>query len=484
MKSVYILIIALFTAGSALAYEGEPYVTPDSWSKHVTANGVQASSKGITLGGANLKIGLTTRAKIRFSEETDSNIYQYARARASDIALGSGHVNINLNVRGAWDSERSLSPNEYHVYYDAMDQSRGSNDLDFRIYQANVEFADVVKGTNLQLGRLYLSTFEGYKIDGGNIEYAPCDFFKINAFYGLPVSYYSNLNTQVMGGGIDIPIEASGTRVRAEYSYFMHNDGGDLNTSVVKARLDQNIFFTRLYGEGALVGNAWTYEAGIDGNVDASRTGFSGYIMGQYDKNKNEINPYVSMYESELGVESEYFMGGLQLTQGITDYVMLGLGFEGRFNFDESYSDRDYYRFFGTLDIIGVLHKENFLSLIADYYTVDSYERQDKNSKMLFGARMTQRVGDYVDLWAGVNVMNYQYKNNPIKFYQDEVGFALHDESEQDENTTLAYIGGMWKPIDWFVLQLDYTFEYSDIFKKYGTDENMHMVEVWANFIW
>lgn len=478
-----ILTILAFMSVSAFAQDAA-YVTPDSWSKHITANGVKAASEGIAVGSGNLKMGLTTRAQLRFGEDSDTNIYQYARARLSGYELGNGEMNINLNVRGAWDSEATPTLRQFHVYWDGLDTSRNREDLDVRLYQANVELNGVLPNTEISLGRVYLPAFNSYKIDGGHVSVSPIDWLKVDVFYGLPVSYYSNINTQVVGGGLDIPVETTGTRVRGEYSYFMHTDGGDLDTSVAKARVDQRIPFANVYGEGSLIGDAWTYEAGIDGNYAATRTGLSAYIMGQYDKNKGDINPYVAAFESELGASSEYFMGGVQVTQGINDYVMLALGFESRFNYDEAYGDRDYYRFFGTLDLVGLLHNNNYLSLIADYYTVEAYHRQDENSKLLFGLRMTQVVNDKVELWLGANVMNYQYHANPIKYYQGETGFSGISQAKEDENTTLAYIGGMWQAADWCVFQLDYTFEYSDIFDTLNMDTNMHMVELWVNFIW
>ena len=391
MRRVILSILTILAMSVSVFAQESAYVTPDSWSKHITANGVKAASEGLTVGGGNLKIGLTTRGQLRFGEESDTNIYQYARARLSGYEVGNGEVNINLNVRGSWDSEADPNLREFHVYWDGGDISRDREDLDFRIYQANVELNGVLPYTDVALGRVYLPAFDSYKIDGGNIAVSPVEWLKLNVFYGLPVSYYSYLETQVVGGGLDIPLESTGTRVRGEYSYFMHEDGGDLDTSVAKARIDQRVPYANLYAEGSMIGDAWTYEAGLDGNYNATRTGLSAYIMGQYDKNEGEINPYVSTFESELGATSEYLMGGVQLMQGITDYVMVALGFESRFNYDESYGDRDYYRIFGTLDLVGLLHRNNYLSLIADYYTVEAYNRQDENSKLMFGFRMTRR---------------------------------------------------------------------------------------------
>ena len=45
------------------AYVGDAYVTPDSWSRHLSAYGVKSSINGLDFGDSGtLKIGLTTRA--------------------------------------------------------------------------------------------------------------------------------------------------------------------------------------------------------------------------------------------------------------------------------------------------------------------------------------------------------------------------------------------------------------------------------------
>ncbi|MDE7315592.1 MAG: hypothetical protein K2N11_07805, partial [Mucispirillum sp.] len=65
-----ILTMLLSIVFSAYAYVGDAYITPDSWSKHVNANGIKASLKGINFGDAGiLKIGLTTRATMKFGED-------------------------------------------------------------------------------------------------------------------------------------------------------------------------------------------------------------------------------------------------------------------------------------------------------------------------------------------------------------------------------------------------------------------------------
>lgn len=176
-------------------------------------------------------------------------------------------------------------------------------------------------------------------------------------------------------------------------------------------------------------------------------------------------------------------MGGFMITQGITDYLMLGLGYEGRFNFSEAYGDRDYNRVFGNVDLVGLIHRNNYLSLIVDWYDVKAYKRQDKNSKVMGGFRMTQVFTDRIEAWMGVNVQNFQYRNSPVKSYP-QIGEELILLTDRNENTTLAYIGGMWKVTDWCVLQLDYTFEYADLFKSAEYQPDVHTVELWVNFVW
>ena len=316
----------------------------------------------------------------------------------------------------------SMQGSSYNQFYDGLYVSRkydeytrlnGKYDGNFRIYQANVEFKKVVPYTDISAGRIYLNNLDMYKIDGGSIRVDASDYFKIDVYGGLPVSYYSNMKTSVVGGIIEVPIEISGTKIRAEYDYFMHEDGGDYNTHVAKGRIDQNLNFpdilsSNIYLEGAIIGKAMLYEAGLDANIDKSRTGISAYITGQYDKNTGDINPYLSMYEDMLGGISEYVMGGFRMTQVFTDRL---------------------------------------------------------------------------EAWLGVNVQNFQYRSSPIKSYTQYGEEALL-LTERDENTTMAYIGAMYRPVDWCVLQLDYTYEYADLFKSADLQPDIHTISIWANFIW
>ena len=88
---------------------------------------------------------------------------------------------------------------------------------------------------------------------------------------------------------------------------------------------------------------------------------------------------------------------------------------------------------------------------------------------------MTQVFTDRIEAWVGVNVQNYQYRNSPIKSYP-QYGEEVLNLSERNENTTMAYIGAMYRPVDWCVLQLDYTYEYADLFKSADFQPDIHTV--------
>lgn len=265
------------------------------------------------------------------------------------------------------------------------------------------------------------------------------------------------------------------------------NGGGNPETHVARARLDQSLNFTPIsasfYAEGDLIGEAFVYEIGFDADIHASKTGISAYINGQATHNPNPINTYVSLYECILS-SSEYVMGGFKISQGIVDKLLLGIGYEGRFNFSTSYGDRDYHRVFANLDLVGLIHRNNYLSLIVDYYNVPEIKHQNGNEKVVGGFRMTQVFLDNLEGWIGVNVQNFQYRNSPVKMNGMRGVWDEINQRKNSENTTLAYIGAVYKPVDWCALQLDYVFEYADLFKNADLQPDSHTLEMWVNFIW
>lgn len=492
-KYIKISMLALFTfafAATGFAYVGDEYVTPDSWNKHATASGIKSSINGLDFGNSGkLKIGDTIRLNLRASDDTDWAVYEYLRLRYYDAALGEGTVNINLNVRGAYDSGPSYNQRQFERFRDGLLTSSKNNNFDYRIYQANVEFNKVIPYTDLDLGRIYLNTFDNYKIDGVNFNFEPSEYFNFNVFGGLPVSYYSNLHTYAAGASFAIPIAISGTKIQAEYTFFADYENQNNYTHVAKVRLDQSLNFDALngsiYAEGDIIGKAFLYDAGITFNVVPSKTGLHAYISGQAVTNNegDYVNPYVSLYEDIIG-STKYIMGGVRVTQGIKDFLMVGIGYEGRFNFIESYGNRDFHRVYGNVDLIGLIHRNNYLSLLVNYYDIAEFGHQDRNTQLLAGLQMTQVFTDKIEAWLGVNVTNNRYNRTAILLEGIADYMVSYNSQQLNENTTVAYIGASYQPVDWFVLVADYSFEYADMFKSADLQPDVHTVSVWANFIW
>lgn len=534
MRSIFTVLMMVLLSVSAFAYDAYDYVTPDNWSKHITANGVRANANGIDLTNGTLKLGYTTRGYFGMYDNdsySNDNIYQYFRARLSDVSLLEGTVYANFNVRGAWDLNSYGSTNERHVFSSSYEIDKWEYDSSLRIYQANAIFDNVVPMTNISVGRIYLDLLSEWKIDGIKVIVAPLDLFKVGAYYGLPVSYYTDLETQAFGAYFEVPIEFTNTKIRAEASYFtstkqveeslsydttvdIYGDTGVYQTTelvdtadtlLIKARVDQyvnagDILDANIYLEGAMLNNAYTYDIGFNSTVFPSGTLLTAYVMGQFGNNEEagSVNEYVSSYESFFNEGGEHIMYGVMLSQGITRYTMLSAGFESKhsLNDDDQFSNTDYIRAFGQLDLIGLLHRNNYISLIADYYNVYSSDTYYENSKLLGGFRVSQVVNDNINLWAGSNVMNYQFHSTRAYYTNYNIASGAGSTSQEDalaqldtyiysqsENNAYAYIGGQWQITDWCVVSLDYTYEYSSIFESYDLNANYHIVQAWVNLL-
>ncbi len=73
---LYTLTYLLALSVPAFAYVGDAYVTPDSWSKHVNANGIKASLNGLNFGEAGiLKIGHCAATYTWMAVISSSHIY-------------------------------------------------------------------------------------------------------------------------------------------------------------------------------------------------------------------------------------------------------------------------------------------------------------------------------------------------------------------------------------------------------------------------
>lgn len=481
------LTVILFRIDAAFALSGDEYITPDSWSKHTTPNGVKASTDSIDLGdGATLNMGLTTRYQLRATYGTDSDLYQYFRTYFKGLKLGEGTVNINWNMRLAGDLGKTGSEREYDYFWDSLDSSKSGGDLDFRLYQGNIVFDEVIKHTKITLGRFYLNYIDSLKVDGGVINMGNDDY-SAYAFYGLPVSFYTKgVNSQIAGGGLDFKF-ASNTQVRIDGKYIIDTDGLEEGTYLIKARVDQKIPIgnkasMNIHGEGSVLNDVWFANAGILGNVIPSKTTFNLWVRSQTNSNQRYVSPIVSDYNLILGHQEAYVMFGLKVFQGIYKYFAVGAAFEAKFNQNQNYGQRDYWRVSGNFDFFGVI-PNNYISFTVDYWDVEKFGRQSENKQVFFGGRLTQVITNNLDLWLGASLTNYRTHFQQIDLDPNAMPVNYFNK-KLDDNVYVAYVGAAWSPLQWLNVQVDYMYEASQMMVHEDPDNSKaHYVNLWLNFL-
>ena len=490
-RKIYIPVLAVlamvFSFSEGFAMSDAAYTTPDSWSKHYTPNGVKASSGTINLGDtATLTMGLTTRYQLKTTAyNSDSDLYQYLRGRLGDMALGDGKVDINFNMRVGGDFVRPLGQYEFDMFYDSLDVERGPSDAAYRLYTATVVFDNVVKNAKFTLGRYYLDYTDTLKLDGALINYGN-DKYKGYIFYGLPVSFYTSLNTQAAGGGIDLNFD-SGTRLRIDGKYLIEDSNTDTDTYIIKARLDQKIKLgavgsMNLHALGTVMNEVFFAEAGLLGTIYPSQTTFTAKVKGQFNSNTQYVNPVVSDYDLVLGHQEPYVMFNAKIYQGIMQYVAVGASVEGKFNQIQSYGQRDYIRVGGNVDFFGFI-PNNYLSFTVDWFDVDEYGRQVDNSQVYFGGRMTQVITQQLELWLGASLLNYRTWFQQIDFLPEEAPI-YYQNKKLDDFVYVAYVGATYSPYEWLNIQADYMFESSELIMSEDNDNyQAHYVELWLNFL-
>ncbi len=492
-----LICVSLVFASSAFAQTGDDYNTPDSWSKHQTVSGTKFTMDGMSVGTGTLKLGLTSRYTGRFSDFSDQMFYQYLRGYLSDFELGNGTMRVALNLRAAKDLDGVVTEEEwkYHFAPTVMDSQADydSNYWDFRLYDANVVLDNVINYTKFTAGRFRIDYLTESKIDGAEVFFGN-ENYSGYIYYGLPVSYYEHLNSQVVGGGANAHLFNDLIIIRGEVAQYMGGDDNDswptgVDTLVWKLRADANLAFDNIavlnpYGEIGMVQDAVLLEAGMFGNIVPTGTSFNIWVGGQVDNNTDPVNPVVSDYVYLKDTDTEYTQFGLNLYQGLAQYFVVGAGFETRVNTKESYANRDYIRIMGNIDFFGMI-PNNYISLTVDYYDVQSYKAQDAEQKLFFGGRVTQNVTPAIAAWLGANMMSLKYNAHPINLHYlgsattQPAGFV--DEKE-DNNVYTVYVGGQWQINDMFSILGDYTYEMSDVIGAVDSDnENIHYAELWLN---
>jgi hypothetical protein len=389
---------------------------------------------------------------------------------------------MNLNFRGAMDSRGSYGEPKYDFFYDSLDSSRGHEGWDLRVYQANAVFDNVVKYTILSVGRTYVEHLKAIQIDGGDIS-AGTESFKGFAYYGSPVSFYeSTRDIKVLGGGLHGGIAGLFT-LRGEAVQFLDSSDDDRDTFLWNGRADVPYRLSgingALYGEGGRTEDAWVYAAGATGYIPGAKTTLNLWVKGQYERNDTPVNMMVSDFEMVTGTESQYYQVGANIYKGFGERIAAGIGFETRQNADDFYGDRDYYRYLANIDFIG-LFAGSYISLTAEYWDIPKDGYNTENNSLYVGGKLTQSLGDALELWLGGTLTTYRYY---YKQYDILPVLAGRSNEKLDNKVYLMYLGAYCKPMANLLLGIDFTYEISEVLTEIDSDDdNIGTVALSANY--
>lgn len=473
------IIGVIIGAGSGYAGEADMR-TPDTWSQHATPGGFAEMAKGIKLGGdATMNIGLTSRYRLRTNDfATDQDFYQYLRANIEGIKLGSGTVYGNVFFRAAGDLDgadsKQWGSTYYYFYNDVLDAERNGKSVAPRLYQGNLTFDRVIPMTKLTAGRLYASHINTYQIDGGDISIGS-DKVKAYAFGGEPVSYYYKWHGDyIYGGGLEVaPI--SGTKIAVEY---VRLDVEKLKDDLINIRLDKDITKgMHFYGIYTNLNSKNAFEGVVLYRLDSTKTFVKVKYKGLYDEigtdNSYPVNP-ITVVLLPYGKYNNY---NLEIGQGIGSNIMVAVGAElrdagGTPNFD----NRDYKRYYGSIDLIGIPHKDTYISISGEKWDIDTLDSVagpgtasvGDNDKVQLSGRVSQKITKEIDIWAGTNYSRYKY---------DE------QANRREEKVRTYYIGGQWVPSKTISLLVDLNTENSDMFTGDSNLKNNYTAEAWLNIV-
>lgn len=447
------------------------YVTPESWSQHFSPNGIVKSLRNTNLGGGEFNFNLTSRYKLGANYySSDQDFYQYVRAGYTGLKLGEGTFSANLFMRVGKDLDgnygRQWGDNRYYFYDDILDVESINNDWAARFYQGNIVFDNVLEGTKFTLGRQYAEHINNFQIDGANIDLSFLDDkLGIFVYGGLPVSYFvDTLSSWLVGGGLSYsPIDS--LKLRGEFTY---SDILDDASYVVKVRADWVYEYGYLYGQYGNVDGGSFYELGTVFRYNPTKTAVSLSFEQLIDKIGDSTNYFTNPMSYALSPYGQYIKAKLRLEQGITDYLVAGVGVEYKNAYGvKDWDNRDYTRYFANLDLVRLPFEGTYLSLMVDYWDINASENTGRNNEVTFGAELTQVLAPNADLWVGTTFNRFQF--------DAETG-------EYKDWVRSYYAGVQWKISKIFATTVDFTYEDSQLLRKEGNSlVNNFLVQFWLN---
>lgn len=468
---VVILTVVFSAFSDAGAFESKGSNTPDAWSQHITPGKFEKSYTGIGLSSdTSLYLTLTSRYRLRTNDSADDqDFYQYLRFHTDEIDVGEGTVRFSAFSRFADDIDGSDSKQWGGSYYysqrDILDTELDYNEWAPRLYYGYAEISGVIKNTDINLGRFYLSHQNTFQLDGADVAVKVTDKVDVYAFAGKPVSYYYDLDgDRVYGGGVTVS-PADGLKIGAEYSYL---DVEDIENDYTIVRVDKT------FRNGTLSVCYDALESAETLNVDAAyeieSTGT--IVTAEYetllDETDSDSSYVVNPLTYALLPEKKYNKYSLSVYQAMGSYVAFSLAYlqksvDGEGDFD----NRDYSRIKGMVDIFGLPDENTYISVGGEYWNIDKTDDSDDNSRLQYSLQISQKISETVDAWLGSSFSRYEYD---------------YDTDTRKDSVRSYYVGAQYQPSDLMSFLADITMEDTDFYDDVSSDLNKnYTASLWVN---
>jgi hypothetical protein len=104
---------------------------------------------------------------------------------------------------------------------------------------------------------------------------------------------------------------------------------------------------------------------------------------------------------------------------------------------------------------------------MAEVWDIEGTDSSDDNSRVQYGAQLSQKVGSMIDVWLGTSYSRYEY---------DYVNDTRKDAVRS------YYIGGQYQPTQVFCVLVDLSMEDTEFYDDIDDDlQKNYTAEVWAN---
>lgn len=311
--------------------------------------------------------------------EDDHQLFQYLRLRIDNIIPNK----VSLHFLGRLSAEldgRDDSDDFFHDIYDTFD-----HDVNDRVYYLYVDIKDpFARDSKLRLGRQYSYEAESVLFTGGKYEQR-IDRLRFYVQGGVRGSHYTSPEKDdfIAGAGGEYQLFPY-TIIGYDYLRAEEDSLGDDHHSF---DIYQRIGPVRAYAQFGVLNNE-ADELNLYGNyyqapLDLNLTARYYTLLNERERLSNEFSPLIDINgfdtedERTLGVYFPFHLVNLSAYKGWGEKFATSGGFETRWMDDsdeENDFNREYDRFFVTLEVFDCLVKGLTTAFTFEYWNVDAGE--------------------------------------------------------------------------------------------------------------